>query len=82
MTSRPESIEDCNDEEPRLDELISLRDAAELCGLSAGHLRLLVSRGEIWGAKLGRNWVTTAQAVEEYLARDRRPGPKTKKPHD
>ena len=67
-------------EQPSLDELISLREAAELSGLSAGHLRLLVSRGEMWGVKLGRNWVTTTKAVEEYLWQDRRPGPRPKKP--
>jgi excisionase family DNA binding protein len=66
-------------EQPSLDQLISLGEAAQLSGLSASHLRLLVSRGDIWGMKLGRNWVTTAQAVDEYLARDRRPGPKPKK---
>ena len=61
-----------------LDELISLKDAAELSGLSHSHLRLLVRKGEIWGKKMGRDWFTNAQAVQEYLARDRRPGPKTK----
>ena len=69
-------------DQPSLDELISLTEASELSGLSAGHLRLLVRRGKLWGVKLGRNWVTTAQAVEEYLAQDRRPGPKPKKPRD
>ena len=69
-------------EQPSYDELISLREAAELSGLSAGHLRLLASRGEIWAVKLGRNWVTTAKAVQEYLAQDRRPGPKPQKPPD
>ena len=59
-------------------ELVSLKEAAELSGLSTSHLRLLVSRGEVWGKKIGRNWVTTAQAVQEYLSRDRRPGPKSK----
>jgi len=68
--------------QPSLDELISLREASELSGLSAGHLRLLVRRGKLWGVKLGRNWVTTTQAIEEYLAQDRRPGPKPKKPRD
>jgi excisionase family DNA binding protein len=63
---------------PDLPELISLSEAAELSGLSAGHLRLLASRGEIWAKKLGRNWVTTARAVEEYLKKDHRPGPRTK----
>ena len=82
MTPTAQNPDDCDTDQPSLDELISLPDAAELSGLSAGHLRLLVRRGDIWGVKLGRNWVTTAQAIEEYLARDRRPGPKPKKPHD
>ncbi len=74
--------DDSSFDQPSLDELVSLREAAKLSGLSVSHLRLLVSRGVIWGAKLGRNWVTTAQAVEEYLARDRRPGPKSKRSRD
>ena len=76
------SADDSGFDMPSLDELISLREASELSGLSAGHLRLLVSRGDLWGTKIGRNWVTTAQAVEKYLAQDRRPGPKPKKPRD
>ena len=63
---------------PGLDELISLHEAAEVSGLSPTHLRLLVSSGEVWGKKVGRNWVTTAQAVREYQARNVRPGPKPK----
>jgi len=78
----PHDADDSLSDQPSLNELISLREAAELSGLSAGHLRLLVSRGDLWRAKMGRNWVTTAQAVEEYLAQDRRPGPKPKKPRD
>jgi hypothetical protein len=66
-------------DQPVLDDLISLKEAAETSGLSPNHLRLLVSHGELWGKKIGRNWVTTLKAVNAYLARDRRPGPKTKK---
>ena len=73
----PGSNKEIGDIQPRLDELISLREAAEICGLSQPHLALLIRKGELWGKKLGRNWVTTAQAVKEYSARDRRPGPKT-----
>ncbi len=57
-------------------KLISLAEAAELCGLSSAHLRRLVREGKISGTKIGRNWVTTEEAVREYLAQDRRPGPK------
>ena len=73
MTKR---ADDSHPDPPNLDELISLREASEISGLSASHLRLLVSRGTIWGVKLGRNWVTTAQAVQAYMEQDRRPGPK------
>ena len=65
-------------EQPSLDEMITLREASELSGLSTSHLALLVRQGDIWGVKLGHNWLTTAQAVQEYLAQDRRPGPKPK----
>ena len=78
----PQAVDDSDLDEPSLDELISLREAAELSGLSASHLRLLVRRGDIWGVKLGHNWVTTSEAVQDYLAQDRRPGPKPKKPRD
>jgi len=65
--------------QPSLDELIPLSKAAEISGLSQSHLSLLIRNGEMWGAKIGRNWVTTEKAVREYTARDRRPGPKSKK---
>ena len=67
-----------SENQPRLDELIPLKKAAELSGLSQGHLSLLIRQDELWGVKIGRNWVTTEKAVSEYLARDRRPGPKSK----
>ena len=82
MTSMTQDDGGKGSDRPSLDELISLREAAELSGLSASYLRLLVSRGEIWGMKLGRNWVTTAQAVKEFLALERKRGPKPKKPRD
>ena len=65
--------------QPSLGELLSLREAAELSGLSQPHLSLLIRQGKLWGTKIGRNWVTTEQAVREYLARDRKPGPKPTK---
>ena len=67
--------------QPKLDELISLSEAAILSGLSPSYLRLLVSNGDIWGKKLGRNWLTTQQTVKDFLAQERRRGPKPKKSH-
>ena len=57
-------------------DLISLHEATKRSGLSISHLRLLVSQGDVWGIKVGRNWVTTERAVREYLARGIKPGPK------
>ena len=64
--------------QPDLDDLIPLSKAAELCGLSPDHLRRLAGQGELWAIKIGRNWVTTEDAVNNYLALNRRPGPKRK----
>ena len=69
-----------NSDTPSLDDLIPLREAAKLSGLSAGHLCLTVREGHLWGVKLGQKWVTTIQVVEECLDRDRRAGPRPKKP--
>ena len=63
---------------PDLQDLISLSQAATIGGLSPNHLRLLVRTGEVWGIKVGRNWLTTEMAVKHYLASDRKPGPKAK----
>jgi excisionase family DNA binding protein len=66
-----------SDNQPSLDDLISLQEAAELSGLSYSHIRYLAREGKLWAKKLGRDWVTTKSAVHEYLARDRRPGPRS-----
>ena len=66
-----------SEEQPTADELITLPEAANLSGLSHSHLRKLVRTGEIWGKRFGQTWVTTEKAVNEYLARDIRPGPKS-----
>ena len=66
-------------EQPRFDELISLREASEISGLTNPHLALLIRQGKLWGNKIGRNWVTTEKAVNEYLALNRKRGPKPKR---
>ena len=65
--------------EPKLDDLISLSEAAKMSGLSHSHLRLLARNGQIWAKWLGRGWFTTEQALNEYLSQDRKPGPKPQK---
>jgi hypothetical protein len=62
--------------QPSLGELISLQEAAVISGLSMSHLSLLIRKGELWGMKIGRNWVTTEKAIQDYLAKGLKPGPK------
>jgi excisionase family DNA binding protein len=70
---------DRNDQQPNLKDLITFAEAALLSGFTDRHLRKLASENQLWAVKLGRNWFTTAQAIKEYLAKGRRPGPKPKK---
>lgn len=60
-------------------DLISVKDEAEISGLTPRHVRLLIRQEKLKGFKMGRDWFTTEQAVQEYLAKDRKPGPKLKK---
>jgi excisionase family DNA binding protein len=58
--------------------LISVAAASALSHLTPSFLRRLLRQGKIEGVKIGRDWFTTEEAVREYMATDRRPGPKTK----
>jgi excisionase family DNA binding protein len=49
------------------ERLISLEEAAALSGLSDAHLRRLAEQGRLRARKIARNWVTTEEAVTEYL---------------
>jgi excisionase family DNA binding protein len=50
-------------------KLISLAEASRVSGLSASHLRKLVREGQIKGIKVGWSWLTTEEAVREYLTK-------------
>lgn len=64
------------DNAPNLSDLITLKQAAEISGLSYSHLRLLARKEKIHAIRLGHEWFTTAKDVDEYLAQGPRPGPK------
>ena len=49
------------------EELISLCEAAAHARLHPDHLRKLARRGYLRAKKIGRNWVTSREAVAEYL---------------
>ena len=61
-----------------LDDLISLNEAARKSGFTPRHLRHLAATGKLWAKKFGRNWLTSNQAINEYLNCVRKPGPKPK----
>ena len=46
---------------------ITLKEAAAITGTSADYLRVLANKKRIRARKIGRDWVTTAEAVAEYL---------------
>jgi len=69
-------MEENSNSKTLLEDLLSLHEASLECGLSHGHLAYLVRRGELRGWKIGRSWVTTREAIQEYLNLNKRPGPK------
>ncbi len=56
--------------------LIPVLEAAALSGFTASYVRRLLRNGTLPGRKIGRDWFTTEEAVREYLALERKPGPK------
>lgn len=62
------------------DDLISLMEASQIVGISTTHLRRLVDEKRLWGKKIGRNWVTSRIAVEEYFSQPHPPGRRPKNP--
>lgn len=49
------------------EELISLSEAAAISKLHPDHLRKLAQKGYLRARKIGRNWVTSREAVAAYL---------------
>ena len=67
-----------DDVEELASTLISVTQASELSKLTPSYIRRLLRNGEMWGVKIGRNWLTTEKAVRGYLSKERRPGPKSR----
>ena len=57
-------------------ELISVTEASEISGFTPAYIRRLIRQNRIEGVRIGRNWLTTRRAIQEYLSTERRPGPK------
>ena len=58
---------------------LSVKEAAKYTGYSTGHIRYLLIHGLVAGRKIGRDWFTTQEALDRYLASNPRPGPKKRK---
>ncbi|TSA46548.1 hypothetical protein D4R52_00320, partial [bacterium] len=52
--------------EPIGDNFISLADAAKLLGKSRDYLNVLIRRGKLHARKIGLNWVTTQEWINEF----------------
>lgn len=52
----------------KLDNLITLRQASKISGYNPDYLGYLIREGRMNGRKVGRNWMTTTEDVEYYLA--------------
>jgi hypothetical protein len=57
------------DESPpdELAEIITLVEAAALCGLSPHTLSQQAEKGKLRGRKVGHTWITTRRCLAEYL---------------
>ena len=58
-------------------ELLSLADLAKDASYSQDYLSLLARQGKLSAIKLGRNWLATRKALEDYMEgrmRKRKPG--------
>lgn len=55
-------------EEGQTKYYISLQQATKFCNYSQEYLSLRARQGKLKSLKLGRNWVTTKEWLEEYLS--------------
>lgn len=60
------------------EQLIAVPEAARISKLTPSYIRRLLRDQKITGIKFGRDWFTTEEAIRDYLANERRPGPKGK----
>lgn len=49
------------------DQLLSLSEAAGRYGFSSDYFRRLAEKGRLEARKVGRQWLTTAEAVDSFL---------------
>lgn len=61
-------------------KLISVTEASQVVvngeSLTPSYIRRLLRNGRLVGHKVGNSWLTTEEAIREYLKTERHPGPK------
>ena len=62
-----------------MEEWISTKEAAGYTGYTPRYIGYLLANGLVEGRKFGRDWFTTKEALDKYLATNPRPGPKKHK---
>lgn len=68
--SRPKRLlPDLPPRDPRLVDLVSLHEAADIIGVTRQYAHRLVMRGELRGARAGDTWVFRRAAVQQYKDR-------------
>jgi excisionase family DNA binding protein len=73
MTNEPMT----NDQTPAADQQwISTKEAAEIIGVTRDHVTHLLRTGQLTGEKFVRDWMVDRVSVEDYAAKERKPGPK------
>ena len=63
---------------PEVEDYIPLSEASDMTGYSIDHLRRLIQKGKMRGRRIGRNYVTTQSAIQDYIASSPKPGPKSR----
>lgn len=53
--------------EDSLDDILSLTEAARICGLAPHTLAQQAEKGRLRAHKVGRTWVTTKQLLDKYM---------------
>ena len=62
--------------DPPVSELLSVSQTTKITGWTRQHISLLMRDNKLWGIRIGRNWFTTKQSIDDYLALEIKPGPK------
>lgn len=57
-------------------DYLTTPQAAKRSGLSMVHIRRLITKGQLDGFQIGRDWLVYTDSLEKYMATPHKPGPK------